>query len=214
MTVTQALASFALIAVLLTLTPGLDTALVLRTSISRGRTHGWAAALGIGAGCLVWGIAAAVGASALLAASTTAYRVLTLTGALYLVGFGVRLLWVSVRRRPADAGNWSVPARPAGSAWSMLAAGAGTNLLNPKVAVFYVATIPQFIPAGAAPLLMGVALAVVHVLIGLVWFALLITGTHHASRWLGARSITRVTDRVTGIVLIGFGARLALDGVR
>lgn len=210
MSTTQALLSFSLVALLLTVMPGLDTALVLRTSIVRGRRQAWAAAFGIGAGCLAWGVAAAVGASALLAASHTAYRALTLAGALYLVAFGGRLLWSSLRRSSVG-----VPLVEEGretrsrSLVGAFAAGAGTNLLNPKIGVFYVATIPQFIPEGASHLFMGVLLAVVHNAIGLVWFAVVITGSGWAGRWLGGRTVVRITDRVTGAVLVAFGIRLA-----
>jgi len=213
MSTTQALLSFALVAVALTVMPGLDTALVLRTSVVRGRGHAWAAAFGIGAGCLVWGVAAAVGASALLAASHTAYRALTVAGALYLVAFGARLLWGSRRRgRPepalGDAVGGGAAPRPLAATF---AAGAATNILNPKIGVFYVATIPQFIPEGASHLLMGVLLAVEHNVIGLLWFAGVITGTRWATRWLGGPSVVRLTDRATGVLLVAFGIRLAAN---
>lgn len=211
MSTAQALLSFSLVALLLTIMPGLDTALVLRTSIVRGRQHAWAAAFGIGTGCLAWGVAAAVGASALLAASHTAYRVLTLAGALYLVAFGARLLWASRRASPPvdvtlDDGRTTAPTR---SFVTTFAAGAGTNLLNPKIGVFYVATIPQFIPDDSSHLLMGVLLAVVHNLIGLLWFAGIIASARWATRWLGGPSVARLTNRLTGVVLVAFGIRLA-----
>ncbi len=86
-----------------------------------------------------------------------------------------------------------------------------TNLLNPKVGVFYLATIPQFIPAHTPPLLMGLALAAVHGLLTLVWFAALIAGGGMASKALRSPRATRILDRITGVVLVGFGARLALE---
>ncbi|SDS76898.1 LysE family translocator [Jiangella sp. DSM 45060] len=208
MTIGQSLASFAVVAALLTVIPGLDTALVLRAAVSRGRGHAVAAALGIGAGCLAWGVAAAVGASALLVASETAYRVLTLAGAVYLVGLGAHLLWTSLRRR-GDALPAAAPAP--GSLWASWLTGLGTNILNPKIGVFYVATIPQFIPDGTSPLLMGIALAIVHNLIGMLWFACVIGGAGFMVRALGRSRFARVADRVTGVVLVGFGLRLALQ---
>lgn len=209
-----AVLSFALVAGLLTLVPGLDTALVLRSSISKSRGFAFATALGISTGAMIWGIAAAVGVSALLAASEFAYRVLTLAGAAYMVWLGASLLWKSLRKD-------KVPATPAGEAAELSSGknelfkgwltGTGTNLLNPKVGVFYIATIPQFIPAGASPLLMGVLLAGVHCLLSMVWFTLLIFGTGYAARWLkDARSI-RIIDSITGTVLVGFGVKLALE---
>lgn len=213
MTVAQALLSFALVAGLLTIVPGLDTALVLRSAISRNRGYAFATALGINAGAMVWGIAAAVGVSALLAASDLAYRVLVFAGAAYMVWLGASMLWRSFSRRPAgpspDLPDGAL--RPAGrelaKGWML---GAGTNLLNPKVGVFYIATIPQFIPHAASPLLMGALLAGVHCLLSLAWFALLIFGTSLAGKWLSSLKTVRIVDRITGTVLVGFGVKLAL----
>ena len=92
MTVASALASFALVAGVLTIIPGLDTAMVLRSAVSGGRRHGFATALGIGTGSLLWGVAAAVGASALLTASHLAYDALRIAGALYLLWMGLAML--------------------------------------------------------------------------------------------------------------------------
>ncbi|GEA87499.1 LysE family translocator [Cellulomonas cellasea] len=213
MTVTQAVLSFALVAGLLTIVPGLDTALVLRSAISRGRAHAFAAGAGVNAGCFAWGVAAAVGASALLAASRTAYTVLTLAGAAYMVVLGAQLLWSSLRRRPgaldSEPGGSAAAPEPRGSVGRAFLMGLGTNLLNPKVGVFYLATIPQFVPDGVSPLLMGVLLAAVHNVLGMAWFAAIILATGFASRWLSGEVVARVTDRVTGLVLVAFGVRLA-----
>ncbi|WP_445153956.1 LysE family translocator [Arthrobacter sp. Hor0625] len=163
---------------------------------------------------LSFGVAAAVGVSALLAASDVAYRLLTLAGAGYMIWLGLYLIWKTLRDGPeeptavADPLPAVAPGRQVVRGWLT---GAGTNLLNPKVGVFYIATIPQFIPAGTPPLLMGVLLAGVHCLFSMVWFTLLIFATGFASRWLkNARSI-RVIDRITGTVLVGFGLKLALE---
>lgn len=214
MTLVQAVLSFAVVAGLLTLVPGIDTALVLRSALSRSRSFAFATALGINSGALIWGVAAAVGVSALLAASELAYRILTLAGAAYMIWLGVSLLLKSLRRGQLSApgaGGVGVPPAARNPLFRGWLTGAGTNLLNPKVGVFYIATIPQFIPADTPPLLMGVLLAGVHCVLAMAWFTLLIFGTGYASRWLqGARSI-RIIDRITGTVLVGFGLKLALE---
>ncbi|EMY32818.1 lysine exporter protein LysE/YggA [Arthrobacter crystallopoietes BAB-32] len=204
--------SFAVVAALLTIIPGLDTILVLRASISQGRPHGYATALGINAGAMAWGAAAAVGASALLAASETAFAVLQFAGAGYMIWLGGTMLWRSFRHGPAKSleDPHAAPAR--GGLVLSWAKGAGTNLLNPKVGVFYIAMIPQFIPEGVSPLGMGIALAAVHNLLGLIWFSLIINGTHLVRGKLQRPSFVRATDRVTGLALVGFGASLALKG--
>lgn len=212
MTLTQAILSFAVVAGLLTLVPGIDTALVLRSSLTRSRSFAFSTALGISTGAMVWGVAAAVGVSALLAASELAYRALTLAGAAYMVWLGASLLWKS-RKGAAQCSSGATVMTAAGrdSLCRGWLTGAGTNLLNPKVGVFYIATIPQFIPAGTPPLLVGVVLAGVHCALTMAWFALLIFGTGYASKWLqGPRSV-RVIDRITGTVLVGFGVKLALE---
>jgi threonine/homoserine/homoserine lactone efflux protein len=211
-TTTQALLSFAMVAALLTIIPGMDTAMVLRSAISQNRRHAYATALGINSGAMIWGIAAAVGASALLAASEAAFTALKLVGAAYMVWLGASLLWKSFRAPavPAPAtGTFPVPR--GGSLLASWAKGTGTNLLNPKVGVFYIAMIPQFIPDEAAPLLMGIALAAVHNLLGLLWFTGIIFGTHVARKWLRTPKVAKTTDRLTGTVMIGFGTALALE---
>jgi threonine/homoserine/homoserine lactone efflux protein len=207
-TVLSALLAFAVIAGLLTLVPGIDTALVLRSVLARGRRYAAGTAIGIVTGALLWGGAAAVGASALLQASELAYRLLTLAGAAYMVYLGGTLLGKAIRRSPAEPVE--APATPS-SLPRAYATGVLTNLLNPKVGVFYLATIPQFIPAHTAPLLMGLALAAVHGLLTLAWFAVLITGGGMASRLLRSPRGARIVDGITGTVLVGFGARLALE---
>ncbi|WP_255771250.1 LysE family translocator [Pseudarthrobacter sulfonivorans] len=213
MNLTQALLSFAVVAGLLTLVPGIDTALVLRAAVARSRTYAFAAALGITTGLMAWGIAAAVGVSALLAASELAYRILSMAGAAYMVWLGASLLWKSRTKGLAAEGPAAVEL-PASSGRQFLRGwltGTGTNLLNPKVGVFYIATIPQFIPAGTSPLLMGVLLAGMHCVLGLVWLSALIVGTGFASKWLKGRRSVQIIDRITGTALVGFGVKLALE---
>jgi len=114
-TVTQALLSFALVAGLLTIIPGLDTALVLRSAVSRNRSYAFATALGINTGALVWGLAAAAGVSALLAASAAAYQMLVYAGAAYMVWLSGSMLWRSFSRRPDHSSGLPAAAlRPAG----------------------------------------------------------------------------------------------------
>lgn len=210
MSVQAAVLGFAVVALLLTVTPGLDTALVLRAAVTRGRRDASATALGVVAGVLAWGAAAAVGVSALLAASTVAYDVLRLVGAGYLVWLGGRILWRLVRHRTAAAAG-SVAAVP-GGAWRSARTGLLTNLLNPKVGAFYVAVLPQFLPAGTSVLGMGVLLALVHAALSLVWFTVLVLGAVAARRWLQRPAVSRTVEGVTGVALLGYGLRLALPG--
>ena len=211
MTLVGAVLSFAVLAGLLTVIPGLDTALVLRSALTQGKRPAFATALGITAGTLLWGAAAAVGVSALLLASTAAYTVLRVVGAAYMVFLGGRMLWTAVRRRA------TVDAAPvpddvsAPGIWRAWTRGLLTNLLNPKIGAFYVAVLPQFIPAGTSHLAVGVLLALVHDVEGMLWFTAVIFGAASIRGWLLRRSAQRAVDGTTGVALIGFGVKLGLS---
>ncbi|MGY1813798.1 LysE family translocator [Blastococcus sp. SYSU D00820] len=209
MTVGSAVLGFAVLALLLTLTPGMDTALVLRAAVTRSRREAVATALGVVGGVLAWGAAAAAGVSALVTASALAYDVLRLAGAAYMVWLGGRILWRLLRSTATEDGAGT--AEPAGW-WRSARTGLLTNLLNPKVGAFYVAALPQFLPPDVAPLGMGLLLAGVHALLSLAWFAALIGGAAAARRWLQRPAVRRAVEGTTGLALIGFGVRLALPG--
>lgn len=215
MTFAHALVSFALLAGLLTVVPGIDTALVLRSTVLRGRAAGFATALGVNCGVLAWGVAAAVGVSALLSASELAFTALRLAGAGYLLWLGVTMVRNSFRAPYAPAltrePDGDRAATPLLLDWRR---GFLTNLLNPKVGVFYMATIPQFLPHDVPPAAMGVALALVHNLEGMAWFAALIVVTSLARSWFSRGTVRRWTDRVTGGILGAFGIGVAVEATR
>jgi len=204
MNLETALIAFVAAAGLLTITPGLDTAIVLRTAAVEGPLRAALAALGVICGCLAWGAAVALGLGVLLAASSLAYTVLKWAGAAYLAWLGIKLLL-----RPRSEFDLAAGAAPSGGNWWLR--GFLTNLLNPKVGVFYISFLPQFVPAhfAAAPFIF--ALAAIHAVLGAIWFAALIAATTPLKRWLQRTAVVRWLDRVTGIVFIGFGLRLALD---
>ncbi|MDQ3715199.1 MAG: LysE family translocator [Actinomycetota bacterium] len=208
-TIPAALLSFALVAGLVTITPGLDTALVLRSALTQGRAPAYATALGVCTGCLAWGIAAAVGVSAILTASTVAYTVLRLVGAAYLIWLGLRWLIAAIdRSQPTKATNR--PSSPGARGWAAWRQGFGVNILNPKIGAFYVALLPQFIPPDVPAVLIGGLLAAVHSVEGVLWFTLIIASAHAMRAWLGRPRVQRGLNGVTGATLIGFGVALAL----
>lgn len=199
--------SFALVAALVTITPGLDTALVLRSALNRGRTFAVATAGGISLGLLVWAVATASGVAALLTASEAAYNGLRVAGALYMSVLGIRLLLDALRRRSVHV-DPPIAARHA-THWAAFRSGLFTNLLNPKVGAFYVALLPQFVPEDGAAVVAGIVLGLVHSLEGAVWFGAIILGADAARRHLTRRSTQRWIEGLTGSVLIGFGVKLA-----
>lgn len=203
MSVLAALIAFSAAAAVLTVTPGLDTALVLRTAAVDGPRRAALASLGVILGCLTWAAAAAIGLAALLAASQAAFTALKWAGAAYLTWLGLNLILKSRNRLDLD--------RPAAAAGSSFRRGLFSNLLNPKVGVFYISFLPQFVPAGVAPAPFIVLLAAIHAVITLVWFALLIAATRPLAGALRRAAVVRWLDRVTGGVFLAFGLRLALD---
>ncbi|MGH8199459.1 MAG: LysE family translocator [Steroidobacteraceae bacterium] len=205
MTIAQALVAFCIAAGLLTIAPGLDTALVLRTAAAEGPKGAALAGLGIVLGCVTWGAAVALGLGALLAASELAFSALKWAGALYLVWLGVRLIL-----KPRSRFALEPAGGPSASGGSWLGRGYLTNLLNPKVGVFYVSFLPQFLPAHVAAGPFIFLLAVLHALMGIAWFALLILATRPIARALQRPAVLRRLDRLTGLVFLSFGVKLAL----
>lgn len=210
MTISTTLWSFALVVGLLTLTPGLDTALVLRTAALGRRRRAWGVVLGIQTGILVWGALTSLGVTALLTASQVAYEILRWAGAVYLLWMGTRMLIDAWRGIRADGADDAPALEEAGTLYEGWRQGALTNLLNPKVGVFYVAVLPQFIPAGAPHFTTGLLLTCVHILLGLLWSMALIAFAQVLRGWFQRPAARRALDRVTGTVIAGFGLKLAL----
>ncbi len=199
------LIAFVIAATLLTITPGLDTALVLRTAGVEGPRKAALAGIGIGIGCLAWGVVVALGLGVLLQASELAYTALRWAGAAYLVWLGIKLIR-SPREGLGEVATEAIGA--SGAAW--LRRGLLTNLLNPKIGIFYVSFLPQFIPAGADVPGTTILLAAIHAALGLVWFGALILATRPIATALRRPTTVRLLDRLTGGLFLLFGARLAL----
>jgi threonine/homoserine/homoserine lactone efflux protein len=198
-----AAASLALIAV-----PGPSVLYIVGTSISQGRRAGVASMLGVQAGALIHVAAAAIGVSALLASSAGLFNVVKFAGAAYLVWLGVQ--------RIRHAGEQDPAARPPRSHAHLFRQGVVVNLLNPKVAMFFLAFLPQFVdPQGASPGAQVLALGLVFVAIAIVsdGFYALVAGAA-AERLRGSVRARRRMDRLGGGVMIGLGAVAALTGHR
>lgn len=197
---------------LLNITPGPDSLLIMSRSASQGWRAGSAAALGIGAGTMVHVLAGALGLSALLAASATAFVVVKLLGAAYLVWLGLGMLWQ--RRAVATPAAGEAPPRPAALAlWSIFRQGLLTNVLNPKVALFFLAFVPQFISADAPHKgLAFVLLGLVFNLNGMLWCHALAWFTAGASRRIRVPAAwLSLLNRSIGALFLAFGVRLAMS---
>jgi threonine/homoserine/homoserine lactone efflux protein len=212
------LLAFVVVAGLLTITPGADMALVMRHALSGGTRPAFLASLGICLGTLLWGAASALGVAVVFARSAFAFAVLKYVGGAYLVYLGARALRGAVvsRGRPSGRpheGPEGPPLRARGltnGQWRAFAQGLFTNLLNPKVAVFYVTFLPQFVVPDRPVLSQSLFLAAMHVAMGLVWLTIY-------ARFIDRMAAALLTDRVrrrieaaTGAVLMALGIRLAL----
>ena len=237
---TTSLLAFIPVALLLTLLPGADTALVTRNALALGLRGARWTILGILTGCLIHATASALGLSAILATSARAYEAVKLVGAAYLVWLGVQSI------RQAHGGEVQIPrlaslARDDGGAGAQVRGCAGadqlrhpersaqrgvegsalaahpfmqgflTNILNPKVALFYLTFLPQFIPTGAPVLRTSLLLAMIHNVLGFAWLSLYARFVNRLRAALTRPMVKAWLERVTGGVLIALGARLAWD---
>lgn len=206
MSLFESLLTFSIAASLLTLTPGLDTALVVRQLITSGPQSAKKAALGVAAGCLIWGALVAMGLGVLLTNSLWAFTIVKTAGAVYLVWQGLQML-----RRQVGSKHNQIEfqfANESSSPHAALMQGFWTNVLNPKVGIFYVTLLPQFLVPDVNASLYIFSLAVIHVLLSVLWFLALIIGGQRGIKFLQHPKLTYWTDKVTGLVLIGFGVKL------
>lgn len=194
--------AFAGVAALLTITPGVDMALVARSAITDGRGAALATTFGVTSGLLTWALASALGVAALLAASATAYDVLRAAGAAYLIWLGVRAL---MRAGEQDAAAWR------GRRRSPYVTGLVSNLTNPKIVVFYSTVLPTFIPHGASVFTWSLVLASIHALQGLAWLSAYAWAVTRARSFVDRPRVRRALDRLSGTVLVGLGVRLAVE---
>jgi threonine/homoserine/homoserine lactone efflux protein len=207
-----ALVSFTLASILIVLLPGPDSLVVVRGLVRGGRRGGASTAAGVLCGLVVWVAAATLGLSALLQASEVGYDVLKVAGACYLIWIGVRSL-LSIRRTAAEvaeAGDGPMaPARVLGG--SGFAAGFLTDVLNPKVGVFFVSFLPGFVPDGHSVGWTTLAFGAIFSALTAVYFLGLIAVSGTVATWMRTPHIRRRLDALTGLVLVGFGVRLATE---
>ena len=192
---------------LLIITPGPDTALVIRNALGAGARAASVTALGIGAGSLVWAAASLLGVAVLIQTSATAFTVFKLAGGAYLAYLGLRSLLAAHTNGAAEVGVVKCPAL---TDWAAFRQGLLGNLLNPKAAAIFMTLMPQFVQPGDSPLRLLLMLAAYEAIL-LPWLSLYGMVVSRAGR---SRAGTRVREwlgRITGVVLIGLGVRLAFE---
>lgn len=201
--------AFTGVAALLTISPGADMALVTRRALGPGPLReACLAAVGIAVGVVAWAALSAVGVAAVLAASATAYATLKVAGGLYLVLLGL-LAFRDARRTLRDGVVEEGIAPAARHPAVAFREGLLTNLLNPKIAVFYTAVLPQFVAPGDPVLPVSVLLASIHAALGVTWLCGYAWVLHRSRAAFGPRARAALQS-VTGVVLVGLGGRVAL----
>jgi len=204
----ESLLGFTLLAWFLTMLPGIDTAQVLRAVAVGGKRQAYATLFGIMCGVWIWGIGAALGISAIIVASKIAYSILRWAGALYLLYLGAKMIFESrkishetIKEKIEEKNTFK---KTFNRAFLI-------TFTNPKNGAFYIAILPVFLPKGMPALLGGLILSTIHNLCCLVWFTMMIYGANFAKETLRKPNVQKIVERVSGIALIGFGIKLAME---
>ncbi|MEH6641360.1 LysE family translocator [Vreelandella glaciei] len=201
--------SFLVAITLLTISPGVDTLLVIRNTARGGIRDGVTTSVAICCGLFIHATISALGISLILLQSAWAFHMLKLVGAGYLIWLGVTSLLAARRGQPLPV-NGVLKEVPAVSRWQPVKEGFLSNVLNPKTVVFYMAFLPQFIAPGDPALLKSLWLAGVHFIIANIWQISVVMMVGSAGKWLANARFAQVLNAATGSVLVVFGIRLAL----
>ena len=198
---------FFLAITVLTMSPGVDTLLVLRSSAVAGWRVGFVCSLGICLGLFAHATVSALGLSVILLGSATLFNAFKMAGALYLVYLGVQALRSACRPQGLTL---TVPQGRQLTARNAFRQGLLSNVLNPKTIVFYMAFLPQFINPEYSAVAQSLMMAALHFIIAMVWQTFLAVMVHRARVWLARPKVAQVLDGLTGVLLVGFGIKLAL----
>ena len=200
------LLAFLGISAVVIMTPGQDTALTIRNTLSGGRRCGVTTAGGVALGLSIWTVAASVGVVAVLGASEPAFRALRLAGAAYLVFLGVQSLVAAAQGRAPKPPHSGAPTTPRRA----LRQGVVSNLGNPKIALFFASLLPQFAPDGHGAFAGFLALGFLFSTMTLAWLSLYAVVVHRLRDLLGG-TVRRILDAATGVVLVALGLGVARD---
>ena len=200
---------FLLMAVLLVIMPGPDTGLVTKNTLTQGNKGGGLTLIGITLGLLIHTSAASLGLSALLLKSSLIFNIFKYIGALYLVYLG--LMSFRDSRKQAAPISEDLQSKEPKRQGSCLMQGFLTNVLNPKVAVFFLTFLPQFISSGGNPFFQFLGMGIIYILITIIWLLIYIRLIDWIRNWMNKPSTQRIMHGMTGVVLFLFGIKLALE---
>lgn len=206
-----ALTTYLIAITLLTLTPGVDTMLIIRNTARGGWLDGAVSSLGICSGLFLHAAISAIGISVILLQAAWAFSALKLVGAGYLVWLGLNSWRKVIRQETFPISNGSIASNARFLAGRSMREGFLSNVLNPKTAVFYMAFLPQFINPADSALFQSLLLAGLHFIIAMIWQCLLALMVKQFKRWLQKPRVSQVFDGVTGTVMVALGVKVALE---
>jgi RhtB (resistance to homoserine/threonine) family protein len=198
------------VAAIVIVVPGPDTAVVTKNVLLHGRRAALGTSLGVTAGLAAWTIAAAIGVASLVRASTVAFTVLKLIGALYLIWLGIQALRAAHHAAAGAQASRALSVRPM-TALGGFRQGFLSDIANPKIGVFFTSLLPQFVDPGRPILLPFLVLGTVFVLMTLLWLSAYCLVAARAAQTLQRPRVRAALDRVTGVVLIAIGLRVAAE---
>ncbi|PMC34531.1 lysine transporter LysE [Bacillus sp. UMB0899] len=197
--------TFLVLTLFVVMSPGVDTALITKRTITDGRKSGYKMALGITSGSLVHTFAAAFGLSAILLQSAIAFEIVKYIGAIYLIYLGIS----SFMKKKNQNGHQEADANLKRK--SAFKQGLFSNVLNPKVAMFFITFLPQFVQSGTDVTIQLITMGVIYTFLSITWFFLFVFFINYLREWLMSEKVHNIMDKTTGLVLIGFGLKLALE---
>ncbi|GED14306.1 hypothetical protein TS65_28360 [Aneurinibacillus migulanus] len=199
---------FLLMSIVLIILPGPDTGLVTQNTIAQGRRGGVQTALGSISGVIIHTLVAVVGLSAIIVKSAFLFSIFKYVGAFYLIYLGIMSLWAIKKKGIAIEDNKSEKKNASLSAFRQ---GFLTNVLNPKVAVFFLTFLPQFLEPGSNTFLQFLIMGLTYAALTLIWFLMYVYLIHSINVWMKKPSVQRAIQGISGIVLLSFGIKLALE---
>jgi RhtB (resistance to homoserine/threonine) family protein len=200
---------YVIMSILLIILPGPDTGLATQNTIAYGKKGGFQTVLGISTGLIIHTLAAIFGLSAIIVKSALFFSVFKYVGAIYLIYLGVTSLWSLKKKKEASSNENDIKAKYPNK--SPFRQGFLTNLLNPKVAVFFLTFLPQFLTPGNKPFLPFLIMGMTYTGLTIIWFLLYVNLINYISVWMKKPSIQRAIQGITGLVLVAFGIKLALE---
>jgi threonine/homoserine/homoserine lactone efflux protein len=203
--------AFISVSLFVIMTPGPDTALVVRNTIVGHRRGGVLTALGIISGMVVWAFATSLGIVALLLASEPVFHAVRLGGAAYLIYLGVRSLWSAFQAGRGSEAAADVAAAPRLSPRAAYMQGLASNLSNPKMAAFFPSLLPQFASTGDGAFVSFMSLGLLFCAMGVTWLTLYAFAVARAGDFMRRRNVKRVLEGIMGAALIALGLRIATE---